>query len=120
MPRLRTWLLLLLALALPVEGIASVAPQLECFGSGSTTVESVAAVTMHCHDGQSVDAAKAPPCCGDSCPDIAACAGLLAVSVSSLRFPAAERRMAPDDRYLLPEIASRLAHPFRPPAVSTP
>ena len=120
MSRLRICLLFVLALALPIEGIASVAPQLACFGSGSTTAEPVAAVTMHCHDGQSGDAAKVPPCCGDSCPDMAACAASLAVSANSLRLPAAERRMAPVDHYLLPELASRLSHPFRPPAVTTP
>lgn len=120
MLRLRMWLLLVLAVALPVEGIASVAPQLACFRSGSGTADSVAAVTMHCHDAKSADAAKTPPCCGDSCPDMVACSASLAVSATGLRLPAAERRMAPDDHYLLPEIASRLSHPFRPPAVSTP
>ena len=120
MRRLRMWVPLLLSLVLPVQGMAAIAPQLVCFSSGSGAADSTEVVTMDCHDGMARDAAKAPPCCGDSCPDMAACASSLAVSVTSLRLPAVERRMAPDDRYLLPQLACRLSHPFRPPAVSTP
>lgn len=114
---------MLLALALPVQGITAIAPQLACFESRSLTVsldptQAVPALTMDCHEARPGEAASAPPCCGDSCPDMAGCAASLAAGVSSPASPAFARRAVPDDRYLLPDVSARLSHPFRPPAVS--
>lgn len=121
--RSRFYLWVLLSLAIPVQGIAAIAPQLACFESGSLTAlldptQAVPALTMHCHDARPGEAASPPPCCGDSCPDMAGCAASLAAGVSSPALPAFDRRAVPDDRYLLPDLPARLSHPFRPPAVS--
>lgn len=118
MLRSRTYLWLLLALTLPVQGIAAVAPRLACLDAAAGTAVTAAAATMHCHGTQSADPARPPPCCGDHCPDMAACAVTPAVSAPSLVLPAPEQRIALDDRYRLPESVSRLSSPFRPPAIS--
>ena len=98
----RPCLFLLLAVAMPVQTIAAVSPQL---------------THRDCHSGQASDAPAPPACCGDACPDMSACAAAHVVSAVTVVSVDVGPLMAPVDHYLFPLVFSRLSAPFRPPTI---
>ena len=102
MPWSRVCLLLLLAVAMPVQTIAAVSPQLTHRG---------------CHSGQTSDAPAPLTCCGDACPDMAVCAAAHVVSSATVVSVDVGPLVAPVDHYLFPLVFSRLSAPFRPPTI---
>jgi len=102
MSRFRLCLLLLLAVAMPVQAIAAVRPQL---------------THMDCHSGQTSDVPAPPACCGDACPDMTVCAAAHVVSAATVASVDVGPLMAPVDHYLFPLVFSRLSSPFRPPTI---
>ena len=108
----RLCLLLLLAVAIPVQTIAAVSPQLTRF---EHVTSGGPGAHMDCHVGQASDVPEPPSCCGDACPDMTVCAAAHAVSATTLASLPAGPVTAPDDHYLLPPVSSRLSSPFRPP-----
>lgn len=108
----RVCLLLLLALALPVQTIAAASAPLTNLGVGTS------GLPMDCHAGQGSDLPELPSCCGDACPDMSVCAAAQAVSATTGASSPVRPLSAPDDCYLLPPASSRLSSPFRPPTTS--
>lgn len=111
----RLCLLLLLAVAIPVQTMAAVSPPLMRF---DPVAAHVPGAHMDCHAGPASDVPEAPSCCGDACPDMTVCAAAHAVSATTLASSPIGPLAAPDDHYLLPPVSSRLSYPFRPPAIS--
>ena len=113
--RTRPFVWLILTLALSVQAIAAVSPQL-------TRPENATRVApgMHvdCSVAQTSDAAELPACCGDACPDMTVCAAAHAMSATTQVGSVVGAVAAPDDQFLLPAVASRLSSPFRPPTHS--
>jgi hypothetical protein len=101
----RLGLYLLLALAIPV--------QIDCV---ERTAGTAPVAEMDRHGQQGAKAPASPSCCGDTCPDMTACAVAHAVSANSAVSLAVPLPPAPDSHYLLPSISTRLSVPFRPPA----
>lgn len=108
----RLCLLLLLAVAVPVQAIAAASAPLTPFSSPTS------GMPMDCHGGQANDVPEPPSCCGDVCPDMTVCAAAHAVSATTVASSAVGPATAPDDCYLLPPVSSRLSSPFRPPTLS--
>lgn len=111
----RILLWVLLALALPVQGMTALTSRL---GAGHAQSGVDSAAVMDCHDAQSSDAATLPPCCGEHCPDMTACVASAAMNSTNRSPPVIGRTGAPEDSYVLPEFNPRLTSPFRPPTVS--
>ncbi len=128
--RLCLLLLLLLAVAIPVQTIAAVSPQLTRFEhvtSGGPSLHGPglhgpglhgADVQMDCHVGQASDVPELPSCCGDACPDMTVCAAGHALSPATVALSPVELLMSPADHYLFPPVSARLSSPFRPPTIS--
>lgn len=112
-PRFFLWVIL--ALAIPVQAISAVSPNLACFEHAAGTAP---AVQMDCHDTEASEEPAPPSCCGDACPDMTFCAATAAVSITAMTLVSVGQFTVPDDDYLLPLLASRLSSPFRPPAIS--
>ena len=108
----RLCLLLLLVAAVPVQTIAAASAPLTLFAIPTS------GMPMDCHAVQASDVPEPPSCCGDACPDMSVCAAAQAVSATTLVSSPVGPLTAPDDRYLLPPVASRLSSPFRPPTLS--
>lgn len=113
--RFHLGLWLMLSLAVLVQTIAAESPRDACFEQAASDVP---AMHMDCHDHQASNAAEPPPCCGDSCPDMAACAAAQLATSASTTSLAIEAPATPDDAYLLPRFLPQLWTPFRPPTNS--
>jgi len=110
----RLCLLLLLAVAIPVQTIAAVSTQVTRF---EHVTSGGPGAHMDCHAGQASDLPEPPSCCGDACPDMTVCAAAHAVSAAPIVLAPVELLMSPADHYLFPPVSSRLSYPFRPPTI---
>ena len=77
----RLCLSLLLVVAIPVQTIAAVSPQLTRF---EPVTSGGPGGHMDCHAGQASDVPEPPSCCSDACPDMVVCAAAHAVSATTL------------------------------------
>ena len=111
--RIFTWLLVVLAI--PAQAIAGYAQRLPCFDHAGGTA---AVAVMDCHSAAADHGPGQPDCCGDSCPDMTACAAPHAASPLNGSLPVPETHSVPVDRYAVPSLTALSALPFRPPAFS--
>lgn len=109
---------LLVALAISGQAMAGYAQRLPCFDQGAGGAPAVAMDCHSAHGGHTGQAPGQPDCCGDSCPDMTACAAPHAISPSDVSRLAPEQRSLPVDRYAVASITALSAPPFRPPALS--
>ncbi len=111
----RICLWLLLALAIPAQSVAVYSLRFPCFDQSGSAAP---AVEMECHTAATGHASEQPDCCGDSCPDMTACAALHAAGLSVFTQVLPDSRSVLVDRYALPLMTALFAAPFRPPVFS--
>jgi hypothetical protein len=105
----------LVLLAFCAQSIGAYPQQQPCF---DRSAHAAAAMEMDCHSADKDRAHGQPDCCGDSCPDMAACAvsHAIGLSIFSQIMPDGSSRLS--DAYAFSLITALSAPPFRPPALS--
>jgi len=118
MMRCRICLWLIVALAVPAQSIAAYAQRLPCHDQAGSAAPAVVTDCHSAHQGKVGHAAGQPDCCGDSCPDMTACAAPHAAGPSTISEILPAGHIVPLDRYAVALTNALFAPPFRPPVVS--